>query len=132
MVHVVHPRSALEAVPSTGDTPLGHESGSYPASDRHPRTHVLGESPILDALAVARGLVVADPDCIGYACLIEAQQASGHTGGGHVAEQGGEVPPVLVDALARPGGQAKPGDEVGADGEGRDELLAADPLRRTR
>ena len=37
------------------------------------------------------------------------------------------MPPVLVDALARPGGQAQPADEVGAERHGGDELAAAHP-----
>ncbi len=49
----------------------------------------------------------------------------GHGCGGHVSVESGQVPPVWMGALARPGGQTAAADEVGAQGHSRDELTAA-------
>ena len=65
VVHRVHPGRALQAVARPGDAPLGHEGGGDAAPHRHARPHPLGEGPVLDALAVARRLVVADADGVG-------------------------------------------------------------------
>ena len=67
------------------------------------------------------------PMALVMAVLVQAQQAGGHDGRGHVAVERGEVPAVLVDVLARPGRQAQAADEVGAQRDGGDELPAAHP-----
>ena len=71
--------------------------------------------------------MIADADGVGDPALVQAEQPGRDTGGGHVAEEGGEMPAVLMDALARPGGEPQAADEVGADRHGCDELLAAHP-----
>ena len=65
MIHLIHPRLALQAVARAGDAPLGHEGRGDATPDRHARAHPLGESAVLDALAVARRLVIADADGVG-------------------------------------------------------------------
>ncbi len=98
----------------------------------NPGPSLFGQRTVLDTLAVACALVIADSDGVDYRLFIQTHDSGRCRSRTHKAEQRCQMPSQLDRALAGSGRQSQPAHHVDAQRGAGDQFLAAEmPLRFT-